>query len=152
MSKTTNKAVKAAATPAENGAAVAEKIAFKVPEEFKKVKYSEWPQELKDQYTAYRKAGRGKLEEAREAKWSELFELIKNNEAALALAKEIHDGPGRAKANPAKELFGQDPEVGLTTAFAMDKLKLVKKCQDKGYSLDVKDNKIVLVALPAAAA
>lgn len=151
MSKTTNKAVKAA-TPAATGAAVVEKAAFKVPEEYKKVKYSEWPQALKDQYAAYRKAGRGKLEEAREAKWSELFELIKGNEAALALAKEIHDGPGRAKANPAKELFGQDPEVGLTVAFAMDKLKLVKKCQDKGYSLDVKDNKIVLVALPAAAA
>lgn len=152
MSKTTSKAQKAvAAKPAENGVVV-EKAAFKVPDEFKKVKYSEWPKELKEQYKAYRKAGYDKLEEAKEAKWAELFVMLKDNEAALALAKEIHDGPGRARANPAKELFGKEPEVGLTIDFAMDKLKLIKKCQDKGYSLDVKDNKIVLVALPAAAA
>lgn len=125
-------------------------VKFKVPEEYKKVLYRDWPEALKKEYQAYRKAGYEKAQKALDEKWDKLLAMLDGD--ALALAKEIREGAPRKKSNPAQDLFGkEEPEVGSKTPFEMSKMKLIEKCQAKGYELDVKDNQIVLVALPKAA-
>lgn len=145
MSKNTNKAAKAA-TPVQKDAVA---VTFKTPEEYKKVSYTKWPEALKEEYKAYRAALKEKAEAELSAKWDQLFEMLKGDDEALALAKEIRN-PSKPKKNPVKDLFGSDsPEIGSAVPFEMGKMKLVEKCQAKGWVLDIKDNKICVVQAPA---
>ena len=145
------KQVVAAAQNAVVGKAqVVENGKFKVPEEYKKVLYRDWPESLKKEYQAYRKAGYEKAQKALDEKWDRLLGMLDGD--ALALAKEIRNGAPKKKANPAQDLFGKEPEVGDRVLFSMDKLKLVEKCQAKGFKLDIETGKegaeVVLKALP----
>lgn len=132
--------------PAQNGYLKDGK--FVCPDDFKKVKYSEWPKDLKEAYKAYRKAGYEKIQKALDEKWDRLIGMLDGE--ALALAKELREGGPKKKANPAADLFGKEsPEVGDKVPFSLDKLKLIEKCQAKGYVLDVVGSDIVLKDLPA---
>ena len=125
-------------------------VKFAIPKELKGVPSRDWPQDVKDQYKAYRKYLDSQREAKMEALWSQLLGMLDGE--ALKLAQEIKEGGAKKKANPAAELFGvEEPDVGDKAPFEMGKMKLIEKCQAKGYKLDVKDNQIVLIALPTAA-
>lgn len=123
---------------------------FKVPEEFKKVLYRDWPQNLKDEYQAYRKAGYARIEAIKNEKWDKLEKLVATNAEALAIVKDLREGTTK-KPGAVDKLFGKsDIAVGDTVDFDMTKLMLIQRVQDKGYVLEIKNNKVVVVALPAA--
>lgn len=125
-------------------------VKFAIPKELKGVPSRDWPQEVKDQYKAYRKYLDSQREAKMEALWSQLFGMLDGE--ALKLAQEIKEGGAKKKANPAAELFGvEEPAVGDKVALSLDNIKLVEKCQAKGYVVDIVGNEIVLKSLPAAA-
>ena len=69
---------------------VVEEVKFKVPEEYKKVLYRDWPDTLKKEYQAYRKAINEKAAAEKEELWGKLLPMLDGE--ALDLALQIKNG------------------------------------------------------------
>lgn len=122
---------------------------FKIPEEYKKVLYRDWPDALKKEYHAYRKAGYEKAAAEKEELWSKLLSMLDGE--ALDLALQIKNGL-KKRASALSAIFGTtDVLVGDSVPFNMDLLGKVKAVNDKGnVTLEITDNKIVVTAVNTA--
>lgn len=119
---------------------------FKIPEEYKKVLYRDWPDALKKEYQAYRKARYEKAAAEKEELWSKLLSLLDGE--ALDLALQIKNDL-KKRASALSAIFGTtDVLVGDSVPFNMDLLGKVKTVNDKGnVTLEITDNKIVVAAI-----
>ena len=122
---------------------------FKVPEEYKKVLYRDWPDSLKKEYQAYRKAGYEKAAAEKEELWNKLLPMLDGE--ALDLALQIKNGL-KKRTSALSAIFGTtDVVVGDSVPFNMDLLTKVKAVNDKGnVTLEITDNKIVVTAINVA--
>ena len=122
---------------------------FKIPEEYKKVLYRDWPDALKKEYQAYRKAGYEKAAAEKEELWGKLLPMLDGE--ALDLALQIKNGL-KKRASALSTIFGTtDVVVGDSVPFNMDLLGKVKAVNDKGnVTLEITDNKIVVTAINTA--
>ena len=122
---------------------------FKIPEEYKKVLYRDWPDALKKEYQAYRKAGYEKAAAEKEELWGKLLPMLDGE--ALDLALQIKNGL-KKRASALSAIFGTtDVLVGDSVPFNMDLLGKVKAVNDKGnVTLEITDNKIVVTAINTA--
>ena len=122
---------------------------FKIPEEYKKVLYRDWPDALKKEYQAYRKAGYEKAAAEKEELWGKLLPMLDGE--ALDLALQIKNGL-KKRASALSTIFGTtDVVVGDSVPFNMDLLGKVKAVNDKGnVTLEITDNKIVVAAINVA--
>ena len=122
---------------------------FKIPEEYKKVLYRDWPDTLKKEYQAYRKAGYEKAAAEKEELWGKLLPMLDGE--ALDLALQIKNGL-KKRASALSTIFGTtDVVVGDSVPFNMDLLGKVKAVNDKGnVTLEITDNKIVVAAINVA--
>ena len=122
---------------------------FKVPEEYKKVLYRDWPDALKKEYQAYRKAGYEKAAAEKEELWNKLLPMLDGE--ALDLALQIKNGL-KKRTSALSAIFGTtDVLVGDSVPFNMDLLGKVKTVNDKGnVTLEITDNKIVVTAVNTA--
>jgi hypothetical protein len=119
---------------------------FKIPEEYKKVLYRDWPDALKKEYQAYRKARYEKAAAEKEELWSKLLSMLDGE--ALDLALQIKNDL-KKRASALSAIFGTtDVLVGDSVPFNMDLLGKVKTVNDKGnVTLEITDNKIVVAAI-----
>mgnify|MGYP001776482376 FL=1 len=122
---------------------------FKIPEEYKKVLYRDWPDALKKEYQAYRKASNEKAAAEKEELWSKLLPMLDGE--ALDLALQIKNGL-KKRPSALSAIFGTtDVVVGDSVPFNMDLLGKVKAVNDKGnVTLEITDNKIVVAAINEA--
>ena len=122
---------------------------FKIPEEYKKVLYRDWPDALKKEYQAYRKANNEKAAAEKEELWSKLLPMLDGE--ALDLALQIKNGL-KKRPSALSAIFGTtDVVVGDSVPFNMDLLGKVKAVNDKGnVTLEITDNKIVVAAINVA--
>lgn len=122
---------------------------FKIPEEYKKVLYRDWPDALKKEYQAYRKANYEKAAAEKEELWSKLLSMLDGE--ALDLAFQIKNGL-KKRVSALSAIFGTtDVLVGDSVPFNMDLLGKVKAVNDKGnVTLEITDNKIVVTAINTA--
>ena len=122
---------------------------FKIPEEYKKVLYRDWPDALKKEYQAYRKANNEKAAAEKEELWSKLLPMLDGE--ALDLALQIKNGL-KKRPSALSAIFGTtDVVVGDSVPFNMDLLGKVKAVNDKGnVTLEITDNKIVVTAINEA--
>lgn len=130
-------------------AVVAEEPKFKIPEEYKKVLYRDWPDALKKEYQAYRKAGYEKAAAEKEELWGKLLPMLDGE--ALDLALQIKNGL-KKRPSALSVIFGTtNVLVGDSVPFNMDLLGKVKAVNDKGnVTLEITDNKIVVTAINTA--
>ena len=128
---------------------VVEEVKFKIPEEYKKVLYRDWPDTLKKEYQAYRKANNEKAAAEKEELWSKLLPMLDGE--ALDLALQIKNGL-KKRPSALSAIFGTtDVVVGDSVPFNMDLLGKVKAVNDKGnVTLEITDNKIVVAAINVA--
>ena len=128
---------------------VVEEVKFKVPEEYKKVLYRDWPDTLKKEYHAYRKASNEKAAAEKEELWGKLLPMLEGE--ALDLALQIKNGQ-KKRPSALSAIFGTtDVVVGDSVPFNMEligKVETVNKTGD--YTLDITDNKIVVTAINVA--
>lgn len=122
---------------------------FKIPEEYKKVLYRDWPDALKKEYQAYRKASYEKAAAEKEELWGKLLSMLDGE--ALDLAFQIKNGL-KKRVSALSAIFGTtDVLVGDSVPFNMDLLGKVKAVNDKGnVTLEITDNKIVVTAINTA--
>ena len=127
-------------------AVVAEAPKFKIPEEYKKVLYRDWPDALKKEYQAYRKAGYEKAAAEKEELWSKLLPMLDGE--ALDLALQIKNGM-KKRPSALSAIFGTtDVVVGDSVPFNMELIGKVEAVNKKGdYTLEITDNKIVVTAI-----
>ena len=130
-------------------AVVTEAPKFKIPEEYKKVLYRDWPDALKKEYQAYRKAGYEKAAAEKEELWSKLLPMLDGE--ALDLALQIKNGL-KKRPSALSAIFGTtDVAVGDSVPFNMDLLGKIEAVNKKGnYTLEITDNKIVVAAINVA--
>ena len=130
-------------------AQVVEEVKFKIPEEYKKVLYKDWPDTLKKEYHAYRKANNEKAAKEKEELWNKLLPMLDGE--ALDLALQIKNGL-KKRPSALSAIFGTtDVVVGDSVPFNMDLLGKVKAVNDKGnVTLEITDNKIVVAAINVA--
>ena len=128
---------------------VVEEAKFKVPEEYKKVLYRDWPDTLKKEYQAYRKAAAEKAAAEKEELWGKLLPMLDGE--ALDLALQIKNGQ-KKRPSALSAIFGTtDVAIGDSVPFNMDLLGKVKAVNDKGnVTLEITDNKIVVVSMNVA--
>ena len=128
---------------------VVEEVKFKVPEEYKKVLYRDWPDALKKEYQAYRKANNEKAAAEKEELWGKLLPMLDGE--ALDLALQIKNGL-KKRTGPLFAIFGTtDVAVGDTVPFNMELIGKVEAVNKKGdYTLEITDNKIVVTAINVA--
>ena len=128
---------------------VVEEAKFKVPEEYKKVLYRDWPDTLKKEYQAYRKAAAEKAAAEKEELWGKLLPMLDGE--ALDLALQIKNGQ-KKRSSALSAIFGTtDVAIGDSVPFNMDLLGKVKAVNDKGnVTLEITDNKIVVVSMNVA--
>ena len=128
---------------------VVEEVKFKVPEEYKKVLYRDWPDALKKEYQAYRKANNEKAAAEKEELWGKLLPMLDGE--ALDLALQIKNGQ-KKRPSALSAIFGTtNVVVGDSVPFNMEligKVETVNKTGD--YTLDITDNKIVVTAINVA--
>ena len=130
-------------------AVVTEESKFKVPEEYKKVLYRDWPDALKKEYQAYRKANNEKAAAEKEELWSKLLPMLDGE--ALDLALQIKNGL-KKRPSALSAIFGTtDVVVGDSVPFNMDLIGKIEAVNKKGdYTLEITDNKIVVTAINTA--
>ena len=128
---------------------VVEEVKFKVPEEYKKVLYKDWPDALKKEYQAYRKANNEKAAAEKEELWGKLLPMLDGE--ALDLALQIKNGL-KKRTGPLFAIFGTtDVAEGDTVPFNMELIGKVEAVNKKGdYTLNITDNKIVVTAINVA--
>ena len=128
---------------------VVEEVKFKIPEEYKKVLYRDWPDALKKEYQAYRKASNEKAAAEKEELWGKLLPMLDGE--ALDLALQIKNGQ-KKRPSALSAIFGTtDVAVGESVPFNMDLIGKVEAVNKKGdYTLDITDNKIVVAAINVA--
>ena len=128
---------------------VVEEVKFKVPEEYKKVLYKDWPDALKKEYQAYRKANNEKAAAEKEELWGKLLPMLDGE--ALDLALQIKNGL-KKRTGPLFAIFGTtDVAVGDSVPFNMELIGKVEAVNKKGdYTLNITDNKIVVTAINVA--
>ena len=128
---------------------VVEEVKFKVPEEYKKVLYRDWPDTLKKEYQAYRKINNEKAAKEKEELWNKLLPMLDGE--ALDLALQIKNGL-KKRTGPLFAIFGTtDVAVGDTVPFNMELIGKVEAVNKKGdYTLNITDNKIVVTAINVA--
>lgn len=121
---------------------------FKIPEEYKKVLYRDWPDSLKKEYQAYRKAGYARIEAEKNELWDKLISMLDGE--ALDLATQIRNGL-KKKTGALVAIFGTDDvQVGDSVPFNMDLMPKVIAANNKGnVTLEIADNKITVVAVNA---
>ena len=122
---------------------------FKIPEEYKKVLYRDWPDALKKEYQAYRKASNEKAAAEKEELWGKLLPMLDGE--ALDLALQIKNGQ-KKRPSALSAIFGTtDVVVGDSVPFNMELIGKVEAVNKKGnYTLDITDNKIVVTAINVA--
>ena len=122
---------------------------FKIPEEYKKVLYKDWPDTLKKEYQAYRKAVYEKAAKEKEELWNKLLPMLDGE--ALDLALQIKNGL-KKRPSALSAIFGTtDVVVGDSVPFNMDLIGKIEAVNKKGdYTLEITDNKIVVTAINAA--
>ena len=125
---------------------VVEEVKFKVPEEYKKVLYKDWPDALKKEYQAYRKINNEKAAKEKEELWNKLLPMLDGE--ALDLALQIKNGL-KKRTGPLFAIFGTtDVAVGDSVPFNMELIGKVEAVNKKGdYTLEITDNKIVVKAI-----
>ena len=128
---------------------VVEEVKFKVPEEYKKVLYRDWPDALKKEYQAYRKANNEKAVAEKEELWGKLLPMLDGE--ALDLALQIKNGQ-KKRPSALSAIFGTtNVVVGDSVPFNMELIGKVEAVNKKGdYTLDITDNKIVVTAINVA--
>ena len=128
---------------------VVEEVKFKVPEEYKKVLYRDWPDTLKKEYQAYRKANNEKAVAEKEELWGKLLPMLDGE--ALDLALQIKNGQ-KKRPSALSAIFGTtDVAVGDAVPFNMELIGKIEAVNKKGdYTLDITDNKIVVKAINVA--
>ena len=128
---------------------VVEEVKFKVPEEYKKVLYKDWPDALKKEYQAYRKINNEKAAKEKEELWNKLLPMLDGE--ALDLALQIKNGL-KKRTGPLFAIFGTtDVAVGDEVPFNMELIGKVEAVNKKGdYTLNITDNKIVVTAINVA--
>ena len=128
---------------------VVEEVKFKVPEEYKKVLYRDWPDTLKKEYQAYRKANNEKAAAEKEELWGKLLPMLDGE--ALDLALQIKNGQ-KKRPNALSAIFGTtDVVVGDSVPFNMELIGKIEAVNKKGdYTLEITDNKIVVTAINVA--
>ena len=128
---------------------VVEEVKFKVPEEYKKVLYRDWPDTLKKEYQAYRKANNEKAAAEKEELWGKLLPMLDGE--ALDLALQIKNGQ-KKRPSALSAIFGTtNVVVGDTVPFNMELIGKVEAVNKKGdYTLNITDNKIVVTAINVA--
>ena len=128
---------------------VVEEVKFKVPEEYKKVLYRDWPDTLKKEYQAYRKANNEKAVAEKEELWGKLLPMLDGE--ALDLALQIKNGQ-KKRPSALSAIFGTtNVVVGDSVPFNMELIGKVEAVNKKGdYTLDITDNKIVVTAINVA--
>lgn len=121
---------------------------FKIPEEYKKVLYRDWPDSLKKEYQAYRKAGYARIEAEKNELWDKLISMLDGE--ALDLATQIRNGL-KKKTGALVAIFGTDDvKVGDSVPFSMDLMPKVMAANNKGnVTLEIADNKITVAAVNA---
>ena len=122
---------------------------FKIPEEYKKVLYKDWPDTLKKEYQAYRKASYEKAAKEKEELWNKLLPMLDGE--ALDLALQIKNGL-KKRPSALSAIFGTtDVVVGDSVPFNMDLIGKIEAVNKKGnITLEITDNKIVVTAINAA--
>lgn len=122
---------------------------FKIPEEYKKVLYKDWPDTLKKEYQAYRKAVYEKAAKEKEELWNKLLPMLDGE--ALDLALQIKNGL-KKRPSALSAIFGTtDVVVGDSVPFNMDLIGKIEAVNKKGnVTLEITDNKIVVTAINAA--
>ena len=122
---------------------------FKIPEEYKKVLYRDWPDALKKEYQAYRKAAADKAAAEKEELWGKLLPMLDGE--ALDLALQIKNGL-KKRPSALSAIFGTtDVVVGDSVPFNMELIGKVEAVNKKGdYTLEITDNKIVVTAINVA--
>ena len=122
---------------------------FKVPEEYKKVPYRDWPDALKKEYHAYRKASYEKAAAEKEELWGKLLPMLKGE--ALDLALQIKNSQ-KKRPSALSAIFGTtNVVVGDSVPFNMELIGKVEAVNKKGdCTLDITDNKIVVTAINVA--
>ena len=125
---------------------VVEEVKFKVPEEYKKVLYRDWPDTLKKEYQAYRKANNEKAAAEKEELWGKLLSMLDGE--ALDLALQIKNDE-KKRPSALSVIFGTtNVVVGDSVPFNMELIGKVEAVNKKGdYTLDITDNKIVVTAI-----
>ena len=128
---------------------VVEEVKFKVPEEYKKVLYRDWPDTLKKEYQAYRKANNEKAVAEKEELWGKLLPMLDGE--ALDLALQIKNGQ-KKRPSALSAIFGTtNVVVGDSVPFNMELIGKVEAVNKKGdCTLDITDNKIVVTAINVA--
>ena len=128
---------------------VVEEVKFKIPEEYKKVLYRDWPDALKKEYQAYRKASNEKAAAEKEELWGKLLPMLDGE--ALDLALQIKNGQ-KKRPNALSAIFGTtDVAVGDAVPFNMELIGKIEAVNKKGdYTLEITDNKIVVTAINVA--
>ena len=128
---------------------VVEEVKFKVPEEYKKVLYKDWPDALKKEYQAYRKVSYEKAAKEKEELWNKLLPMLEGE--ALDLALQIKNGQ-KKRPSALSAIFGTtDVAVGDAVPFNMELIGKIEAVNKKGdYTLDITDNKIVVKAINVA--
>ena len=128
---------------------VVEEVKFKVPEEYKKVLYRDWPDTLKKEYQAYRKANNEKAAAEKEELWGKLLSMLDGE--ALDLALQIKNDE-KKRPSALSVIFGTtNVVVGDSVPFNMELIGKVEAVNKKGdYTLDITDNKIVVTAINVA--
>ena len=128
---------------------VVEEVKFKVPEEYKKVLYRDWPDTLKKEYQAYRKASNEKAAAEKEELWGKLLPMLDGE--ALDLALQIKNGQ-KKRPSALSAIFGTtNVVVGDSVPFNMELIGKVEAVNKKvDYTLDITDNKIVVTAINVA--
>lgn len=128
---------------------VVEEVKFKIPEEYKKVLYRDWPDTLKKEYQAYRKANNEKAAAEKEELWGKLLPMLEGE--ALDLALQIKNGQ-KKRPSALSAIFGTtDVVVGDSVPFNMELIGKIEAVNKKGdYTLEITDNKIVVTAINVA--
>ena len=128
---------------------VVKEVKFKVPEEYKKVLYRDWPDTLKKEYQAYRKANNEKAAAEKEELWGKLLSMLDGE--ALDLALQIKNDE-KKRPSALSVIFGTtNVVVGDSVPFNMELIGKVEAVNKKGdYTLDITDNKIVVTAINVA--
>ena len=128
---------------------VVKEVKFKVPEEYKKVLYRDWPDTLKKEYQAYRKANNEKAAAEKEELWGKLLSMLDGE--ALDLALQIKNDE-KKRPSALSVIFGTtNVVVGDSVPFNMELIGKVEAVNKKGdYTLDITNNKIVVTAINVA--
>lgn len=123
---------------------VVETTKFVIPEEYKKTKYKDWPDSLKQQYQKYRKDGYNKKAKELDELWQQLVSKLEGD--ALDLALKIKNFQAKKRENALEKIFGDGPyEIGTAAPFNMDLLNAVQNINRQGkYVLEITDNQIVI--------